>query len=152
MALKIRDKIPEFSVKDFKGNEITNTTFIGKNVVFFFYPKDSSPICTTEACGFRDAYLDFKENGCEVVGISSDSNAKHLDFATKYRLQYHLISDKNNQLRKLFGVPKNLIGLLPGRVTYLIDKTGTIRLIYNSQLNGNKHIEQTLTFLKKYLQ
>lgn len=152
MSLKIGDKIPEFSTVDYKGNPISNKTFLGKNVVIFFYPKDDSPVCTTEACSFRDTYSDFLDHNCEVVGISSDSNESHKNFAAKHNLQYSLISDRNNELRKKFEVPRSMIGIMPGRVTYLVDKTGTIRLIFNSQLNANKHIDQSLNFLKKYLQ
>ncbi|MBN2890232.1 MAG: peroxiredoxin [Bacteroidales bacterium] len=151
MTIKIGDQIPDFSTIDYKGKQITNETFIGKNVVIFFYPKDDSPVCTTEACSFRDTYADFLNLNCEVIGISGDSNISHKEFAQKHNLQYSLISDKNNELRKKFGVPNSFMGLIPGRVTFLIDKTGKIRLIFNSQLNANKHIEQSMNFLKKYL-
>jgi len=151
MSIQIGDKIPVFSVLDYKGNLVSNETLANKNVVIFFYPKDNSPICTTEACSFRDSYEEFLKYDCEIVGISADSDESHSSFAQKHKLQYTLISDKNDKLRQLFQVPRNLFGLLPGRVTYLVDKKGIIRLIFNSQLYANKHIEQSLNFLKKYL-
>lgn len=149
--MQLGDKIPEFEENDTNGNIISNNSLLGKNVVIFFYPKDESPVCTTEACSFRDNYAVFKSHNCEVIGISSDSVNSHKKFAEKYNLQFPMISDKNNKLRKLFDVKPNLLGLLAGRETFLIDSQGKIRLIFNSQLNANSHIEKTLDFLKKYI-
>lgn len=149
--MNIGDLLPEFSVKDYKNNTISNETLKGKNVVIFFYPKDGSPVCTTEACAFRDNYEEFLKHDCEVIGISGDSNESHKKFAQKYNLNFPLIYDQKDKLRKLFGIKPNLFGMLPGRETFLIDKNNKIRLIFNSQLNANSHIEKTMNFLKKYL-
>ncbi len=149
--MNIGDQIPEFSIKDYQGKEISNITLAGKNAVLFFYPKDGSPVCTTEACSFRDNYEEYLKYNCEVIGISGDSNESHKEFAHKYNLKFPLICDVKDKLRKLFGVKNNLFGLIPGRETFLIDKNGKIRLIFNSQLNANSHIEKTIDFLKKYL-
>lgn len=149
--MQLGDNIPEFEVKDTNGNIISNNSLTGKNAVIFFYPKDESPVCTTEACSFRDNYSIFKNYNCEVIGISSDSGSSHKKFADKYNLQFPMISDKNDNLRKLFNVKANFFGLLAGRETFLIDSKGKIRLIFNSQLNANSHIEKTLDFLKKYI-
>lgn len=148
--MKIGDKIPEFSAIDHIGNKISSETLKGKNIVMFFYPKDYSPVCTAEACGFRDNYSEFKNYNCELIGISADSDTSHNGFAKKHNLQFPLISDKGNQLRKLFGVKSDIFGLLPGRETFLVDTEGTVRLIFNSQMNANSHIEKTLELLKKY--
>ncbi|MBN2891158.1 MAG: peroxiredoxin [Bacteroidales bacterium] len=149
--MNIGDKIPEFKVKDYKGTIISNESLKGRNIVIFFYPKDGSPVCTTEACSFRDNYEEYLKYDCEVIGISGDSEQSHKNFAKKYNLNFPLITDENNKLRKLFGVKSNIFGLLPGRETFLIDAKGTVRLIFNSQLNANSHIEKTINFLKKYL-
>jgi peroxiredoxin Q/BCP len=118
--------------------------FLGKRVVvLFFYPRDGTPICTKEACSFRDSYRQFMDAGAEVVGVSSDSAASHRDFAHQHDLPFHLISDADGSLRKAFGVPRTL-GLLPGRVTYVIDKAGIVRLIFSAQFASEEHVQQAL--------
>ena len=117
----------------------------------YFYPKDDTPGCTAEACAFRDSYEVFKEAGAEVIGVSDDSSASHQKFATKYRLPFILVSDTGKQLRKLYGVPSTL-GLLPGRVTYVIDKNGIVRHIFNSQFNFKGHIEEAMKTLRELQQ
>jgi peroxiredoxin Q/BCP len=149
--LNLGDAVPVFSVKDFEGKKISNEILLGKNYVIFFYPKDDSPICTQEACSFRDTYEEFLRHNCEVIGVSEDTEESHKKFSSKHKLKYSLISAPKNELRKFFQVPKSFLGLLSGRVTYLVDKKGVIRLIFNSQLNANKHIDESLNFLKKYL-
>ena len=148
--IKIGDPLPEFSIKDQNGNPVSNSTLKGKNVVLFFYPKDNSIVCTKQACAFRDSYEYFLEYGCEVVGISSDDDKSHKKFSGKLRLPYILISDKNNLLRDTFGVPSNLLGMIPGRVTYIADKNGIVRFIFNSQLHGSKHVKETLNYLARH--
>jgi thioredoxin-dependent peroxiredoxin len=108
---------------------INISDFIGKkSLVLFFYPKDDTPGCTREACSFRDHYEAFLDAGAEVIGISGQSVESHKNFAQKHNLKYHLLSDEGNKVRKLFGVPTNLFGLLPGRVTYVADKTGKVHI------------------------
>ena len=119
-----------------------------KSLVLFFYPKDDTPGCTIEACGFRDKYDLFKILGAEVWGISNGSSKSHFGFATKNKLQYPLLCDKNNILRKKFGVPKKL-GLIEGRVTYIINSEGTIKHIFEDLLNGPAHIKEAIKALKK---
>jgi peroxiredoxin Q/BCP len=149
MALKVGDKIPKFTATDSHGTIFESQTLVGlKPVVFYFYPKDDTRVCTQEACSFRDQYEDFKAIGAEVIGISSDSVASHAQFAQKYRLPFILLSDENKEIRKLFGVPNDLLGLLPGRVTYVADKNGILQLVFNSML-GNSHITKALGILKK---
>jgi thioredoxin-dependent peroxiredoxin len=148
MALKIGDKIPNFIVKDTNNNDFDSTTIIGqKPVVIYFYPKDNTPGCTAQACNFRDQYEDFKDLGAEVIGISGDTVASHEKFTKRYKLPFLLLSDNSAKLRKLFGVKTNLLGLIPGRVTYVADETGTIQLIFDSMMS-TKHIPKALDFLK----
>ena len=149
MALKIGDKIPNFSAKDAHENDFDSQTIIGKQpVVIYFYPKDETRVCTEQACSFRDQYEDFKALGAEVIGISSDSVTSHKKFANRYELPFLLLSDENKKLRKLFGVPNDLLGLIPGRVTYVANKEGIILLVFNS-MSGKIHIENALDILKK---
>lgn len=149
MALQVGDKIPNFTAKDSNGNDFDSASIIGKKpVVFYFYPKDNTPGCTAQACSFRDQYEDFKDFGAEVIGISSDSVQSHEKFAKRYKLPFLLLSDKDQKLRKLFGVKTNLFGLLPGRVTYVADNNGIVQLIFDS-LSATNHIPRALNTIKK---
>ncbi len=149
MALQIGDQIPNFTAKDTNDNDFDSTTIVGqKPVVIYFYPKDNTPGCTAQACSFRDQYEDFTDLGADVIGISGDSVASHEKFAKRHKLPFLLLSDNSGKLRKLFGVKTNLLGLIPGRVTYIADKTGTIQLIFDSMM-ATKHIPKALEFLKK---
>jgi len=149
MALEVGDKIPNFSAKDSYGNDFESNSIIGKKpLVLYFYPKDNTPGCTAQACSFRDQYEDFKDLGAEVVGISSDSESSHQKFTKQYNLPFLLLSDCDKKLRTLFGVKKNLFRILPGRVTYVIDKNGIIQLIFDSLVSTN-HIPKALNIIKK---
>ena len=147
MKLKIGDQIPKFSLQDQNGYRRTSDQF-KNSLVLFFYPKDDTPGCTIEACGFRDKYDLFKILGAEVWGISNGDIKSHLKFANKNRLQYPLLFDKNNVLRKKFGVPKSL-GFIEGRVTYIINSKGIIIHIFEDLLNGPAHIKEAIRALKK---
>ena len=147
MKLKIGDQIPSFSLKDQNGN-IRTSNGLNKSLVLFFYPKDDTPGCTIEVCGFRDKYDLFKILGAEVWGISNGSTQSHLGFASKNKLQYPLLCDHNNNLRKQFGVPKKL-GFIEGRVTYIIDSRGKIKHIFEDLLNGPAHIKEAIKALKR---
>ena len=149
MALQVGDKIPKFTAKDNKGNDFDSDSIIGKKpVVIYFYPKDNTPGCTAQACSFRDQYEDFKDLGAEVIGISSDSIASHEKFIHKYQLPFILLSDSDKKIRTLFGVKSDLFGLLPGRVTYVVDKNGIIQLIFDS-MNATNHIPKALDVIQK---
>lgn len=144
----VGSQLPEFTLKDQNGNAFDIQNFIGtNNLVIYFYPKDDTPGCSIEACAFRDQYEDFKDKGAIVIGISSDSPESHKRFADKYNLTFTLLSDEGGKLRKQFGVPTDLFGILPGRVTYIIDKKGIVRHIFNSQFNVKKHVKEALTML-----
>mgnify|MGYP000936529534 CR=1 FL=1 len=149
MALQKGDKIPNFTSIDVDGNVFNSEEFIGnKAVVIYFYPKDDTKVCTDQACSFRDNYEVFKELGAEVIGVSSDSVASHQKFAQKYRLPFKLLSDSDKKLRRLFGVPNDLLGLLPGRVTYVADKNGIVQLVFNS-MSGKKKKKKALEIIKR---
>ncbi|MFP4471869.1 MAG: peroxiredoxin [Bacteroidales bacterium] len=150
MKIKTGSKMPHFTLKDQHGNTFDSNEKTGqKNLVVYFYPKDDTPGCTKEACSFRDQFGDFTDLGAEVVGISADSVASHKRFAEKHRLPFRLLSDPGNKVRKQFGVPTDFLGLLPGRVTYIIDKQGVVQHIFKSQFNAEKHVDEARGILKK---
>lgn len=141
--------IPEFTLPDQNGNMFDIKSVLGKkNLVIYFYPKDDSPGCTKQACSFRDQFEVFNEADAVIIGISGQSVESHKEFAKKYRLSFTLLSDEGNKIRKLFGVPTNFLGLLPGRVTYVADKSGKVVYIFNSQLNATQHVDEALKILK----
>lgn len=143
--IQIGDKCPIFSLPNQAGEVVNISDYLGKQkLVLFFYPKDDTPGCTKEACEFRDRYADFLDLGCTVFGISSDSESSHVGFIQKHSLTYSLLADKQKIVRKLFGVPGNLFGLIPGRVTYIIDEQGIVIGIFNSQLDPIGHIDAAL--------
>jgi peroxiredoxin Q/BCP len=147
-GLSVGTKAPDFTLNDQNGKPVTLSGFRGqKSVVVYFYPKDDTPGCTAEACSFRDQFTEFTDAGAEVIGISSDSEATHKKFADKHRLPFTLLSDKGGSVRKAFGVPATF-GLLPGRVTFVIDKQGIVKLAFNSQINASKHVAESLSVIK----
>jgi peroxiredoxin Q/BCP len=149
MGLQIGDIVPNFSSIDTKGNLFDSASVVGKKpVVIYFYPKDNTPGCTAQACSFRDQYEDFLDLGAEVIGVSGDDLDSHQKFTSKYRLPFLLLSDTNKKIRKLFGVPATLLGMLPGRVTYVIDSNGVVQMIFNSMLAG-QHLPKALAAVKK---
>lgn len=150
MALTIGDTCPIFELYNQKGELVQIGNFIGKkNLVIYFYPKDDTPGCTKEACSFRDAYEDFKTLDCEVFGISSDNLKDHKKFAEKHRLTFQLLADTTKSVRKAFSVPGNLFGLIPGRVTYIVDLKGKIAGVFNSQLDPVGHIKKALEVVQQ---
>ena len=144
------DVIPDFVLPDQDGNDFDIRNIKGKqNLVIYFYPKDDTPGCTKEACTFRDSMQDFDSLDAKVIGISADASYSHKTFAEKYHLTFTLLSDEDKTVRRLFRVPGDLFGLLDGRVTYVVDKTGTVRHVFRSQLNAAKHAEEAKAALKK---
>lgn len=140
----VGDRAPNFTLPTFGGKQVSLSELTARGtVVVFFYPKDDTPGCTTEACSFRDRYDAFAAAGAEVVGISSDSLDSHERFANKHRLPMTLLSDADGQVRKLYGV-KSTLGLLPGRATFVIDRRGFVRHVFVSQLRAEKHVHEAL--------
>lgn len=149
MSIEKGEKAPHFQLKDQDGKEFDSKTVVGKKpVVIYFYPKDFTPGCTKEACNFRDSYEDFKEAGAEVIGISNDSEKSHAKFAKKHKLPFVLLSDSNGKVRKKFGIKKSLLGLVPGRETFVINADGNIVFKFNS-LDASKHMDKALNAVKK---
>lgn len=147
MAIKIGDLAPDFTLTTQNGESVSLSSFRGKkSVVLYFYPKDDTPGCTAESCAFRDRYQVFQDAGAEVIGISGDSAASHAQFASKHQLPFILVSDANNAVRQKFGVP-NTLWVMPGRVTYVIDREGVVRHVFDSMLDFQAHVDQALKTL-----
>ena len=139
-ALRIGDLAPDFDLPTASGRNFKLSEHRGHPVVLYFYPKDGSPGCTKEACSFRDQYQEFEEMGAEVIGISSDSELSHRAFTAKYALPFPLLSDAGGELRKKYAVPRAVLGLLPGRVTYVLDGEGRVRYVFNSLNEATDHV------------
>jgi peroxiredoxin Q/BCP len=147
--MKVGDRAPEFAAVSHSGKQVKLADFLGRQpVVLFFYPSDGTPVCTAEACAFRDAYADFVQAGAFVIGVSGDSAESHRAFAANHDLPFLLISDAAGDIRRAFGVPRTL-GILPGRVTYVIDKRGIIRLVFSSQFSARRHVTEALQRIKE---
>ena len=149
-TLSIGDRVPDFTLKDAQGKDFALAEVLGKKtLVIYFYPKDETAGCTAEACSFRDEYEEFTRAGAEVIGISRDSVDSHRSFAANRRLPFVLLSDSNNAVRQRFGVAPSLFGLVAGRVTYVVDKAGIVRHVFNSQLRATKHVDEALAMVKR---
>jgi peroxiredoxin Q/BCP len=145
--LRIGDRAPDFSLPAGDGKTVSLADLRGKVTVLFFYPKDETPGCTREACEFRDSYETFKDAGAEVIGVSDDSVDSHKSFAQHHRLPMTLLSDRGGAVRTQFGV-KSLFGL-PDRVTFVLDRDGTIRHVFQARLRFGKHVDEALAVVRQ---
>jgi peroxiredoxin Q/BCP len=146
-AITPRTPAPDFELSDQQGKPVRLSQYRGKSpVVIYFYPKDDTTGCTIEACKFRDDFPRFEATGAEILGISDDSSESHGKFATKYGLPFTLLSDHGGRVRKLYGVKKTF-GVIPGRVTFVIDKEGVVQHVFSSQSNPARHVEEALRSL-----
>jgi len=143
-GIQVGDKAPDFTLQDQSGQQVRLQDRLGQGVVvLYFYPKDDTSGCTAEACAFRDSHEIFTDAGAQVIGVSSDSADKHASFSDKHQLPFTLLSDQGGQVRKLYGVP-TLLGVIPGRVTYVIDRQGIVRNVFNSMTGIGKHVSEAL--------
>ena len=147
MSVDIGQPAPDFALPSQTGETVHLSDHRGSWVVVYFYPADDTPGCTAEACSFRDSYEDFTDAGAVVIGISGDSVESHVKFADKHHLPFTLLSDGDGALRKAWGVNKSL-GVLPGRVTYVIDPEGVLRSRFSSQLRPKQHKAEALTTIR----
>ncbi len=148
--LRIGDRVPDFSLLDQNGAIFNLSDAKGQALVIYFYPKDDTPGCTKEACRFRDEFEVFSDLNARVIGVSSDDVASHKEFEIKYNLPFTLLADTDQKLRKLFGVPSFGAGLVPGRVTYIIDKKAVVRYVFNSMRQAEMHVDKSLEILKTF--
>ncbi len=137
---------PDFTLQDQDGTSLTLSSLRGGWAIVYFYPKDDTPGCTAESCSFRDSHEAFTDAGATVIGISSDSVASHRAFADKHRLPFTLLADTGGAVRKQWGVGRTL-GVIPGRVTYVIDPDGVVRRRFSSQFSPKKHIDEALSVI-----
>jgi thioredoxin-dependent peroxiredoxin len=146
---RVGDPAPDFTLPATTGESVSLADFRGRaEVVLFFYAKDNSPACSAEACSFRDSYETFRDAGAEVIGVSADSPESHSRFAERLRLPFLLLSDAGGSVRSRYGVSRTF-GLIPGRVTFLIDQQGIVRHVFSSQFQPIKHASETLGVLRK---
>ncbi len=144
----VGEAAPDFTLLDQRGQRVTLSDLLRERcVVLYFYPKDDTPGCTAEACSFRDQYEVLKTAGAEVVGVSSDDVQAHEAFVAKYNLPFTLLSDPGGSVRALYGVKRSL-GLIEGRVTFVIDREGIVRLAFSSQIRPKKHVDEALRILQ----
>ncbi len=150
MVAKIKegDRAPDFTLQAQDGREVSLHEYSGsKNVVLYFYPKDFTSGCTAEARKFSLNYDAVIGMDAEVIGISSDSSESHNNFATECNVKFPLLSDRGGKVREMYGVRATL-GLIPGRVTFVIDKSGVVRRIFSSQINPTRHVSEAIEALK----
>ena len=148
MKVRVGDRAPDFSLPNQSGQVISLRDFVGKrSVILYFYPKDFTMGCTTETRSFSERHEEFRRLGAEIIGVSSDTVESHGSFASACNASFNLLRDEGGRVRSLYGVESSL-GLLPGRVTYVIDPDGIVRHIYSSQLNAKKHVDEALETLR----
>lgn len=148
-GVQVGDKAPDFTLPSQTGTPVRLADYQGKQVVvLYFYPKDNTPGCTAEACAFRDSHEVFAEAGAAVIGVSSDSVDSHGTFANRHELPFVLLSDSGGAVRKQYRVPATL-GILPGRVTYVIDPAGVVRHVFSSMTRIDQHVAEALTVVRQ---
>jgi peroxiredoxin Q/BCP len=152
-SVQVGDLVPDVVVNAHTGEQLRLRDFQHQKViVLFFYPQDGTAICTKEACAFRDAYDQFVQAGAVVIGISADNADSHNQFAGRHRLPFYLGSDEDGSLRKAFGVSRELLGLLPGRVTYVIDKEGIVKMAFSASWTADRHVSEALAMVQQLAQ
>ena len=148
-GIQVGSKAPDFTLPSQSGEPVRLQDRLGERViVLYFYPRDDTRGCTAEACAFRDSYEVFADAGADVIGISSDSVDRHAAFAGKHDLPFTLLSDKGGRVRKSYGVPA-VLGVVPGRVTYVIDREGSVRHVFSSMTNIGQHVSDALETVRQ---
>lgn len=151
MGLNLGDPAPDFSLPDGKGNLVRLSDLKGQRVILYFYPRDNTPGCTKEACGFRDAYAQFQAQGLVILGISTDDAKSHEKFTNKFQLPFPLLSDAEGQVATAYGcyglkkfMGKEYMGIT--RTTFIIDADGRIEKVYK-KVKPESHAEEVLAEL-----
>ena len=153
MSVEVGDKAPDFNLPSDGGGKISLKALRGKKIVLYFYPKDDTPGCTTEACAFRDSLPDFSKVKATIIGVSKDDVKSHDRFKKKYDLPFPLLSDEDGKLVKAFGVwvEKSMYGrkyMGIDRSTFLIDEKGVVRGVWR-KVKVNGHAEEVLEAAEK---
>ena len=145
--IRVGDPAPDVTLTTADGATIRLGDLRGRSaVVLFFYPKDGTPVCTQEACAFRDSYEKFRTAGAEVIGVSADSDERHRAFAARHGLPFPLVADTDGSVRKAFGAP-SILGVVPGRTTYVIDREGIVRTVFTANFVSAAHVQKALAAL-----
>lgn len=146
--MKVGDRAPDFALRAQDGRVIALHDFAGsKNVVLYFYPKDFTVGCTAETKAFGESYDEVLAMGAEVIGVSSDSDESHGRFASECGAKFPLLADSGGKVREAYGA-RSSFGLIPGRVTFVIDKQGIVRHIFSSQMRPKQHVSEAVEALK----
>ncbi|MDD2941350.1 MAG: thioredoxin-dependent thiol peroxidase [bacterium] len=155
MKLESGCKAPDFSLRDIQGNSVALSDFRGEKVVLYFYPRDNTPGCTTQACDFRDNFDKFKQLGYKIIGISPDTESSHIKFAEKFSLPFTLLSDPDRQVAASYGAygikkkyGKESIGII--RSTFLINENGIVEYVA-ANVKATGHVEKLLKSCDKQL-
>jgi len=147
-VIKVGEKAPQFRVKTTTGEEVTNESFRGKNLVLYFFPKAFTAGCTIESKQFRDAVPDLRELGAEVVGVSVDSLETQCEFAKSLDANFAMIGDQDKSVSRAFDVLWPIIGKAQ-RVTFVIDGEGIVRAVFHHEVLVGKHLDDVRAFIKK---
>ena len=148
-TLAVGDTMPSFSLTDQNGKTFNSADYVGKSVlVIYFYPKDESMVCTKEACSFRDSFNDFTKAGAMVIGVNGGTVASHKSFADHYKLPFTLLSDPGDKVYHMFGVKNKMF--MTGRETFIIDKHGKVAFVYEAMMQGKKHADDALAYIKAH--
>ncbi len=148
-TLVVGDNMPSFSLTDQNGKVFNSADYTGKQfLVIYFYPKDESMVCTKEACSFRDSFNDFTKAGAIVIGINGGTVASHKAFSDHYKLPFILLSDPGDKIYHQFGVKKEMF--MTGRETFIVDLKGKVVFAYEAMMQGKKHADDALAFIKEH--
>jgi len=147
-TLKVGDKVPMFTAKDQDGNTVSLSDYKGKKLIVFFYPKASTPGCTTEACNLRDNFAELRAQGFELLGVSADSQKRQSNFKNKYKFPFPLLADEDHTVLNIFGVwgPKQFMGRKYNgihRITFVLDENGTVTQVID-KVKTKDHAAQIL--------
>lgn len=149
LLLKVGDVAPDFALPAQGGATVVLSDVLQRAwAVLFFYGKNNTPLCSSQVCAFRNAYQDFRAAGAEVFGISRDSENAHYQMAERLYVPFHLLSDVDGRVAELYGVSKTF-GVIPGRVTFVIDSASVVRMVYPSQFHAKAHMEKALKLLRQ---
>lgn len=147
-AIEVGDSAPRIARRAHDGRRVDTRACLGRRcVVVYFYPRDNTPVCTRQACVFRDRMQDFNALDAQVIGVSADDDASHRDFAQRHGLDFALVSDHDGALSQAFDVG-HALGMLANRVTFVIDRHGVVRLRYQAQLASARHVDKAMATLR----
>lgn len=147
--IQLGETLPSFSLKNQAGKWVDSSDWKGAPVVVYFYPSDFTRVCTAQACFFKNSHHDFEQFNTRVIGVSPNTVISHRQFASRYQLPFDLLSDSRNTVQALFGVPKGLLGMISGRVTYVFDAKGVLVFRYQAEIKAKEHITKALEVVER---